>query len=289
MTGNARSSVPERYSEERASASGVFRIGGELPIHRLGFGAMRITGKGVWGEPHDRNEAIRVLRRTLELGINFIDTADSYGPEVSEQLLAEALHPYPKDLVIATKAGFDRNGPGQWTMNGNPKHLREACEGSLRRLKLERIDLYQLHRIDPHYPADDQFGVFKDLQSQEKNSLRGTFGSNGRPNRACAKDCAGRCSTESLQPGRSVLRERSRSLRPREDRLPTMESDQCGQPQRARQGTATGCVAPQNHNRPGRAGMALVAIAGDATDSGYLKSCSSRGKRRGCNTEVRRR
>jgi len=160
--------VPERYSEERASASGVFRIGGELPIHRLGFGAMRITGKGVWGEPHDRNEAIRVLRRTLELGINFIDTADSYGPEVSEQLIAEALHPYPKDLVIATKAGFDRSGPGQWTMNGNPKHLREACEGSLRRLKLERIDLYQLHRIDPHYPADDQFGVFKDLQSQGK-------------------------------------------------------------------------------------------------------------------------
>jgi len=127
-----------------------------------------ITGKDVWGEPHDRNEAIRVLRRTLEQGINFIDTADSYGPEVSEQLIAEALHPYPKDLVIATKAGFDRNGPGQWTMNGNPKHLREACEGSLRRLKLERIDLYQLHRIDPHYPADDQFGVFKDLQSQGK-------------------------------------------------------------------------------------------------------------------------
>jgi len=168
MTSNARSSVPERHAEERPSASGVFRIGGELPIHRLGFGAMRITGKGVWGEPHDRNEAIRVLRRTLELGINFIDTADSYGPEVSEQLLAEALHPYPKDLVIATKAGFDRNGPGQWTMNGNPKHLREACEGSLRRLKVERIDLYQLHRIDPHYPADDQFGVFKDLQSQGK-------------------------------------------------------------------------------------------------------------------------
>jgi aryl-alcohol dehydrogenase-like predicted oxidoreductase len=165
---SARSSVPEHYSEEPASASGIFRIGGELPIHRLGFGAMRITGKGVWGEPHDRNEAIRVLRRTLEPGINFIDTADSYGPEVSEQLIAEALHPYPKDLVIATKAGFDRSGPGQWTMNGNPKHLREACEGSLRRLKVERIDLYQLHRIDPHYPADDQFGVFKDLQSQGK-------------------------------------------------------------------------------------------------------------------------
>lgn len=170
MTGNAKSnsSAHKRSSNKPASASGVFRIGGELPIHRLGFGAMRITGKGVWGEPHDHDEVIRVLRRTLELGINFIDTADSYGPEVSERLIAEALHPYPKDLVIATKAGFDRSGPNQWSMNGNPKHLREACEGSLRRLKVEHIDLYQLHRIDPQYPAQDQFGVFKDLQTQGK-------------------------------------------------------------------------------------------------------------------------
>jgi pyridoxine 4-dehydrogenase len=205
MTSNARSSVPERHAEERPSASGVFRIGGELPIHRLGFGAMRITGKGVWGEPHDRNEAIRVLRRTLELGINFIDTADSYGPEVSEQLIAEALHPYPNDLVIATKAGFDRSGPGQWTMNGNPKHLREACEGSLRRLKVERIDLYQLHRIDPHYQADDQFGVFKDLQSQGKIRYVGLSEVTVDQIEHAAKDCARRYSAESLQPGRSVL------------------------------------------------------------------------------------
>jgi aryl-alcohol dehydrogenase-like predicted oxidoreductase len=170
MTANARSvsSAHEQNSEKPASATGVFHIGGELPIHRLGFGAMRITGKGVWGEPHDHDEAISVLRRTLELGVNFIDTADSYGPEVSERLIAEALHPYPKDLVIATKAGFDRSGPGQWTMNGNPKHLRNACEGSLRRLKVERIDLYQLHRIDPQYPAADQLGVFKDLQTEGK-------------------------------------------------------------------------------------------------------------------------
>jgi aryl-alcohol dehydrogenase-like predicted oxidoreductase len=151
-----------------AANSGEFRIGGDLPVWRLGFGAMRITGKGIWGEPKDHDEAIRVLRRAVELGINFIDTADSYGPHVSERLIAEALHPYQAGLVIATKAGFDRTGPDQWRMNGKPEHLRSACEGSLRRLKLERIDLYQLHRIDPAYPAEDQLGTLKDLQTQGK-------------------------------------------------------------------------------------------------------------------------
>jgi pyridoxine 4-dehydrogenase len=151
-----------------AAKSGLFRIGGDLPVWRLGFGAMRITGKGIWGEPQDHDESIRVLRRVVELGINFIDTADSYGPAVSERLIAEALHPYPQGLVIATKAGFDRSGPDQWTMNGRPEHLRKACEGSLKRLKLERIDLYQLHRIDPQVPAEDQLGTLKDLQAQGK-------------------------------------------------------------------------------------------------------------------------
>jgi len=151
-----------------APQSGTFHVGGDLPVHRLGFGAMRITGDGIWGEPRDHDEVIRVLRRALELGINFIDTADSYGPEVSERLIAEALYPYPKGLVIATKAGFDRNGPNQWTMNGRPAHLLAACEGSLRRLRLDCIDLYQLHRIDPEVPAEDQLGVFKDLQVQGK-------------------------------------------------------------------------------------------------------------------------
>jgi pyridoxine 4-dehydrogenase len=151
-----------------AAKSGEFRIGGDLPVWRLGFGAMRITGKGIWGEPKDHDEAIRVLRRAVELRINFIDTADSYGPHVSERLIAEALHPYPAGLVIATKAGFDRTGPDQWRINGKPEHLRGACEGSLRRLKLERIDLYQLHRIDPAYTAEDQLGTLKDLQAQGK-------------------------------------------------------------------------------------------------------------------------
>ena len=139
-----------------------------MAIARLGFGAMRLTGKGIWGEPKDRDEALRVLRRAIELGINFIDTADSYGPEVSERLIAEALYPYPSDLVIATKAGFDRPGPDRWVENGKPEHLRAACEGSLRRLRVDRIALLQLHRIDPKVPADDQLGTLRDLQTEGK-------------------------------------------------------------------------------------------------------------------------
>jgi len=151
-----------------AAGSGTFRLGGDLPVHRLGFGAMRLTGKGIWGEPRDAREAIAVLRRAVELGVNLIDTADSYGPEVSERLIAEALYPYPQGLVIATKAGFERTGPDRWKPNGRPEHLRAACEGSLRRLKLERIDLYQLHRIDPAVPFGDQLGTFKRLQEEGK-------------------------------------------------------------------------------------------------------------------------
>jgi len=159
------SGAPKHLS---AADSGEFRIGGVLPIHRLGFGAMRITGDGVWGQPRDRAEAVRVLRRAVELEINFIDTADSYGPHVSEEIIAEALYPYPKGLVIATKAGFDRPGPNQWNENGRPEHLRAACEGSLQRLRLDHIDLFQLHRIDPKVPAEDQLGTLKDLQAQGK-------------------------------------------------------------------------------------------------------------------------
>src|SRR5580700_11248864 len=127
-----------------AKASGTFAIGGDLTINRLGYGAMRITGDGIWGEPKDRENAKKVLRRAVELGVNFIDTADSYGPDVSEQLIGEALSPYPKDLVIATKGGWNRPGPNQWTHDASPAHLREAVEGSLKRLRLDRIDVYQL-------------------------------------------------------------------------------------------------------------------------------------------------
>jgi pyridoxine 4-dehydrogenase len=155
-------------SQSPAKKSGEFLIGNDLRVTRLGFGSMRITGDGVWGEPADRAEAVRVLRRAVELGINFIDTADSYGPGVSEEIIAEALHPYPAGLVIATKGGFDRPGPNQWVENGRPEHLRSACEGSLRRLRVQQIDLYQLHRIDPKVAAEDQLGTLKDLQAQGK-------------------------------------------------------------------------------------------------------------------------
>ena len=151
-----------------AAASGTFSIGGDLPVHRLGYGAMRITGRGIWGPPADHDESIRVLRRAVELGVTFIDTADSYGPHVSEELIAEALHPYADGLVIATKGGLTRPGPDQWVPNGRPDYLRAQCEASLRRLKLERIDLWQLHRIDPAVPADEQFGVLAELVREGK-------------------------------------------------------------------------------------------------------------------------
>ena len=147
---------------------GVFQLGGDLPVHRLGFGAMRITGEGVWGPPKDHAEALRVLRRAVELGVNFIDTADSYGPHHSENLIAEALHPYPAGLVIATKGGLTRTGPNQWPPDGRPEYLKEVCEGSLKRLNLDCIDLYQFHRPDPKVPFEDSVGAVAELQQAGK-------------------------------------------------------------------------------------------------------------------------
>jgi pyridoxine 4-dehydrogenase len=155
-------------AQPTAAAAGTIDIGGDLTVNRLGFGAMRITGTGVWGEPLSREQAIATLRRVVELGVNFIDTADSYGPSVSEELIAEALHPYPDDLVIATKGGLARPGPGRWDADGRPSHLREACEGSLRRLKLEQIPLYQLHRVDPHVPLAESLGAIAELKNEGK-------------------------------------------------------------------------------------------------------------------------
>jgi len=151
-----------------AEAAGTIDVGGDMTVRRLGFGAMRITGSGIWGEPENLEQAKAVLRRTVELGVNFIDTADSYGPDVSERLIAEALHPYPDDLVIATKGGLERPGPGQWRANGRPEHLVEACEGSLRRLRLEQIPLYQFHRPDPRVPLEDSLGTLVMLKEQGK-------------------------------------------------------------------------------------------------------------------------
>ncbi len=152
------------YSSSTAAASGDFTFGDDLTVHRLGFGAMRITGQGIWGEPDDPAAATKLLRRVVELGINFIDTADSYGPEVSERLIAEALHPYPEGLVIAIKGGFTRQGPNKWQVVGRPEYIRQCVEMSLRRLRVERIDLYQLHRIDPEVPAEETLGALADLQ-----------------------------------------------------------------------------------------------------------------------------
>ena len=154
--------------QQPVAASGTFTLGGDLPVYRLGFGSMQITGDGVWGEPRDHDQAIAVLRRSLQLGVNLIDTADSYGPEVSERLIAEALYPYPEGLVIATKGGLLRTGPGEWPTDGRPEHLREALEGSLRRLRLEQIDLYQFHRPDPKVPFEDSVGALAEMRTEGK-------------------------------------------------------------------------------------------------------------------------
>jgi pyridoxine 4-dehydrogenase len=151
-----------------AAAAGTIGIGGDLTVNRLGFGAMRLTGRGIWGEPPDRDAAKAVLRRAVELGVNLIDTADSYGPHVSETLIAEALYPYPDDLVIATKGGLERTGPWQWPTNGRPEHLKEACEGSLRRLRLDQIPLYQFHRPDPAVPLEESVGALVELRERGK-------------------------------------------------------------------------------------------------------------------------
>jgi pyridoxine 4-dehydrogenase len=155
-------------SARSATQSGTFQLGGDLPVVRLGYGAMQITGDGIWGEPRDRDEAIRVVRRAIELGVNFIDTADSYGPNVSEEIIREALHPYADDVVIATKAGLTRTGPGEWVPVGRPAYLKQQVELSLRKLGVEQIDLIQLHRIDSEVPVADQVGAFKELQDEGK-------------------------------------------------------------------------------------------------------------------------
>src|SRR5260221_1835873 len=151
-----------------AEASGTFTIGSDLTVYRLGFGSMRLTGPGIWGPPRDKQEALRVLRRAPELGINLIDTADSYGPDVAESLIAEALYPYPRGLVIATKGGLTRSGPDQWIPDGRPQHLREALESSLRRLRLDRIDIYQFHYPDPNVPFEESVGALAAMRAEGK-------------------------------------------------------------------------------------------------------------------------
>ncbi len=208
-----------------AAAAGTIDVGGDLTVNRLGFGAMRVTGRGVWGDPPDREEAKAVLRRVVELGVNFIDTADSYGPEVSEALIAEALAPYPDDLVIATKGGLERSGPGQWPVNGHPDHLREACEGSLRRLGLEQIPLYQLHRPDPKVPLDDSLGALVELKEQGKIrhiGLSNCQRASAPTGRAADPD---RVDPEPLQRRRPRIRGPGRPVRAGADHVPAVGAD----------------------------------------------------------------
>jgi pyridoxine 4-dehydrogenase len=158
----------ESSASQNIATNPVWQLGGDLTVNRLGFGAMRITGEGIWGWPPDRGNALKVLRRAVELGVNLIDTADAYGPETSELLIAEALYPYPKGLVVATKGGLTRPGPGEWVPDGTPQHLKQALDGSLKRLRLERIDLYQLHRIDPKVPLEESLGAIKEMKDAGK-------------------------------------------------------------------------------------------------------------------------
>lgn len=268
------------HQEQPAKKAGEFLIGNDLPVTRLGFGAMRITGPGIWGEPADRPEAVRVLRRAVELGINFIDTADSYGPYVSEEIIAEALHPYPANLVIATKGGFDRPGPDLWIENGRPEHLRSACEGSLRRLRLDRIDLYQLHRIDPKVPAEDQLGTLKDLQAQGKIKHIGLSEVNVRQIEHA----------RTIVPIVSVQNRYSISDRGSEAVLEYCEKENLGfipwfplarKSVRRRQLDQPRGGAMECYAIPGGSGVVAFTIASDAADPRNFEGCSSRGKRRG--------
>ena len=261
-----------------AGNAGEFLIGNDLRVARLGFGAMRITGKGIWGEPADRAEAIRVLRRAVELGINFIDTADSYGPHVSEEIIAEALHPYPAGLVIATKGGFDRPGPNKWTENGRPEHLKSACEGSLRRLRLDRIDLYQLHRIDPKVPAEDQLGTLKNLQAQGKIKHIGLSEVNVRQIQHA----------RTIVPIVSVQNRYSLADKGSEDVLQYCEQEgigfipwfplAAGKLIRRRECSQPGGCAPESNALASSPGVAAVAIPRHAAHSGYFQREAPRGK-----------
>ena len=271
-----------------AQESGTFTIGGDLTVNRLGFGAMRLTGKGVWGPPADHDECIRVLRRAVELGVNFIDTADSYGPYVSEDLIREALHPYT-DVVVATKAGLLRTGPNEWSPLGFPAYLRQECEMSLRRLGVERIDLFQLHRIDNKFPAEDQIGELAALQQEGKIRHIGLSEVNVEQLEAAQK----------IATIVSVQNMYNLTARTAEPLLDACESQGIGFIPWAPLGVwTTGrsgrSTAAHRRRAPGRAlstsrGVAVEALAGDAADPRHVARRSLGGERRRCRDRALRR
>ena len=263
-----------------ARASGNFDIGGELTVNRLGFGAMRLTGEGIWGEPSDPAECRRVLRRAVELDVNLIDTADAYGPEVSERLIAEALYPYPEELVIATKGGLTRSGPNQWHPDGRPEHLRGACEGSLARLRLERIELYQLHRVDPAVPLEESLGALIELRDEGKIARIGLSNVSLGQLRRARELTPIVVGPEPLQPHRSGGRGRSRGMRARGHRVHSVvpagdrqARDQCRPTRRYRR-------APPRDARPDRIGVAASPLGGNAPYPGHRLGQAPRGERR---------
>ena len=271
-----------------AASSGTFALGGDLHIHRLGFGAMRITGEGIWGEPKDPEQAKQVLRRAIELGVNFIDTADSYGPEVSERLIAEALHPYPNNLVIATKGGFTRSGPNRWAAVGRPEYLRQCVEMSLRRLKVERIELWQFHRIDPKVPVEESLGAIKELQKQGK--IRHVGLSEVTPEEI---ERAGK-----VLPIVSVQNQYNIGDRRYESTLAVLREAQAGihslvsgrRGQAGKTGRTAGCSSQTAscNGRAALAGVAAPSLSGDAADSGHVFGRASGGEHRGWSGAVKR-
>jgi hypothetical protein len=261
----------------------TFLLGGDLLVNRLGFGAMRLTGEGIWGWPPDRENAKKVLRRAVEMGVNFIDTADAYGPETNELLIAEALSPYPKGLVIATKGGNTRPGPGQWLQDGRPEYLAQAVDKSLKRLKLERIDLWQLHRIDRKVPVEESLGAIKKA-GRRKNSARRIIGSDGGGNRKGEKGDADCQHSEPIQHHRPRLGGRAQLLRERKDGIHSVGADwrerkpfveQAGQAVGSRSETS------QCQRRATRSSLVAAKIAGHAADPGNIVARASRGEH-GC-------
>jgi pyridoxine 4-dehydrogenase len=271
-----------------AHQSGTFAIGGKT-VHRLGFGAMRITGPGIWGEPSDRAEAVAVLRRAVELGVDFIDTADSYGPAVSEEIIAEALVPYPDQLLIATKAGLVRTGPDEWYPVGRPKYLRQQAEMSLRRLKLDRIDLFQLHRVDSEVPLADQVAELKALQDEGKVGAIGLSEVSIDQLKA-AREIAEIATVQNLYNLTNRSSEPVLEYAAAEGIgfIPVV-SDRCRRVGPTRGSGGQGRAGDRGDAVSGRIGLAAGEVAGNAANSGYFPRCTPRGECRRCRSHADRR